>query len=183
MNHGLPESGLIRTFIAVEVPRELIPGRVFDRLEEIRGSRTVRTETLHVTIHFFGEIRPSFIERIKESLDRVKFSYFSLRFHGIGAFPSPAKARVVHLPVADPDRIKDVREAILRGIGLNLDGEFVPHLTLARMRNPVSVLPLVDSFSQLEITTPVREINLFSSRLTSSGPEYRVLKRVPLDKS
>jgi 2'-5' RNA ligase len=54
---------------------------------------------------------------------------------GLGAFPSPRRARVVWYRVLDPDgRLRPLSEAVRRELAMEDGGPFRAHLTLARAR-------------------------------------------------
>lgn len=171
----------IRTFIAIEIDRGLIPDSLFRRVNSQSSLRPVRTEALHLTLEFFGEIETDYVARIEYVMDNVSFKVFSIDFRGLGAFPDPNRARVLFLKAESNPHLNKIRSSILNPLGKNGDGEFVPHATLARAKHPLNLTEIIEEFSVISFTSMVKEVKLFASELTQRGPVYRVMKKIVSD--
>lgn len=97
-----------------------------------RSATPVRTERLHLTLHFIGDVDRERVPELALAL-RVPFDRFDLRFgsavlwpHGIAVLEPdgvPAALTELHAALA----------AALHGLSLPVDGRpFRPHVTLAR---------------------------------------------------
>ncbi|MFO7650881.1 MAG: RNA 2',3'-cyclic phosphodiesterase [bacterium] len=178
-------SELVRAFLAVEVSDEA-RGQVttlLDKLREHRGAavRWVKPDVMHLTLVFLGEVPEGFIRSADERLAEVlpPVSSFSCRLAGLGAFPSPQRARVVWVGVdTGRDALISVQRAASRAlerIGHQPERRsFSPHLTLGRLREPGDVSPLLGTQFVSECF-PVGRVVLFRSVLKPQGPEYSVL--------
>jgi len=146
----------MRMFAAVVPPQD-----VHDELEEFLGPRQeaaqgsgqaaplrwTRPEGWHLTLAFMADVPDRALDDLLERLERAgrRRSPFTLSLAGGGAFPNPARAKVLHAGVdAAPDDLEELRRlstgarAAAARSGAPADGAaFRPHLTLARMRRPV----------------------------------------------
>jgi 2'-5' RNA ligase len=184
----------MRTFIAVNIPVEIKQAlqEEIDRLRAlIRGEsvRWVRSEGIHLTLKFLGEISNSSLGEIHQTLEREaeKHPPGTLRVGGFGCFPNRHKPRVLWIGITeDKGTLALVQSSIhekLIPLGFEKEGRpFHPHLTLGRLRRNVSKSELsqlqdvvnefvVGQIGQFE----VREIRLIESILKPSGAEYSTL--------
>lgn len=178
-------SQLIRCFIAVDMKDDDILNKI-TRVQNLlpNGSlKLVERENMHFTIRFLGEIEPSLVELIRNSLKSVSFKQFNLHLKGVGAFPSFHKPRVIWIGVSEgtEDLIKlhSMVDAVLKNLRIRLEEEeFTPHLTIARVKYPNRELPRVlnelkdEDFGQ----TVVKAFQFKQSILTSKGPIYKDLE-------
>ena len=85
----------VRSFIAIPVPSAVI--QVLDdavkSLDSYIGEnvRWVRTEGIHLTLKFMGDIEAGMVDRVLEAMPAVasQFSPFQLAISGLGVFPNP----------------------------------------------------------------------------------------------
>lgn len=156
-------------------------------------------EQWHITLAFAADAPERSLDEAYERLERAaaKRSAFEVRVAGGGAFPDPARARVLYAGVAGSNEAADadVRErlvhlatgtrAALAKAGAPVDGQrFRPHLTLARLGLPEEVsnwVRLLDAYRGP--TWRVDEIALIASHLGEGPrrtPRYEVLEAFPL---
>lgn len=183
----------MRSFVAVEVP-----DRFASAIESIRTAlagvvgkiRWVRTDGVHVTLAFLGEVGldrvPGLVKQLGEAARGE--APFPLGFDGLGVFPHPRRATVLWLGVRDPTgglaRLQRAVEA-----GLTLEGfppdhrSFFPHVTLGRWREPLTAARvealLHAPTPAVEGTWTVRALRLMESRLTREGSVYSVVEDLP----
>jgi 2'-5' RNA ligase len=135
---------MIRAFIAIELPREVkeFLGNVASGFRSMdRGVRWVRTESIHLTLKFLGEIAPETIDRVRE-VGRTVFHHaapFQVEIRGIGVFPGLNRPRVIWAGVREPTgRLAGLAgelEAALEPLGFKRETRpFNPHLTLGRVK-------------------------------------------------
>ncbi len=188
----------IRSFIAIELPEEAKEGlaRLRKELErdEHRFVKWVDPGGIHLTLKFLGNIPSKRVTEITEAIEEAAqgISPFHLEISGLGAFPSLRQARVLWVGIGgEVDKLSRVQQNIdsaLAALGFSKEERsFVPHLTLARIRQGASP-PERRSFGELAGSTifedkyhiKVEAINLMRSQLTPAGAIYTCLSAVGL---
>ena len=115
-------------------------------------------------------------DAIAEALEGA--AAFELETRGLGAFPSPAKARVLWAGASDPDgRLTDLAgrvDAATQKLGYETEARaFHPHVTIARLKRPADIADLLEEASEQEFRkTWVDSVVLFESEMKSTGSEY-----------
>lgn len=190
------ESGArIRVFCAVELPEEA-RARAAEHIERLRRSvssqtkvRWERTEKLHITIKFLGEIEPGPKDALLLATARAASGVppFDSALEGAGAFPPRGLPRVLWLGVTDlsghlallQQRLEDecAKENFPRE-----SRTFHPHITIARLQrtSPADASTLLKIHKDLgfEATPfPVTEIVVMRSELGPGGSRYTTLSR------
>ncbi len=139
----------VRSFIAIPVSNAGI-----EALEQVvkgfdseigRHVRWVRSEGIHLTLKFMGDIPASTVERVLEALPPVvaRFSPFEISISGLGVFPNPRRPRVLWAGLdGGLEALSELQQAVDDAVGkLGLPKEqraFSPHLTLGRVRRDVA---------------------------------------------
>ena len=190
---------MMRAFIAVRIPED-VKGRLQEEIGRlrtlIRGEpvRWVRSEGIHLTLKFLGEISNNSLGEIRQALEREigRHPSFTLRVGGFGCFPNRRRPRVLWIGVTeDNGTLMQVQTAIeekLVPLGFEKEGRpFHPHLTLGRVRRNISMADLsqlqdaVEEFIVGQIGHfKVGELQLIRSILRPSGAEYSTLGEYPL---
>jgi len=173
----------MRLFVAVVPPVEVV--EALSEFVEPRRThpdediRWAADENWHITLAFLGEVPEYKTEELAERLESAakRQKPFDLQLAGAGAFPSVADARVLWTGVRDesealPHLAMTTRSAANKA-GVTVDGrKFTPHLTLARLRQPMDVVRWVRIFDTYSGPTWTAEsIELISSRL-GEGPSH-----------
>ena len=184
-------SEVLRIFVAVDVEEPALVSRIERVKESIAGTQVpmklVEPYNLHITLRFIGEVRRGVAEEISRSLRDLKFKPFTITLKGLGAFPNTLNPRVVWIGVGEGRErlagLRDEVERILRRLGIPPEREeFVPHLTLARVkgsRNIGSLARLLEEMSDYELGSMVVDrVRLKKSTLTRQGPIYETLLEV-----
>jgi len=193
-----PNTEQIRSFIAIELPEEAKEGlaRLRKELErdEHKFVKWVNTEGIHLTLKFLGNIPSKRVAEITEAIEGAAqgISPFHLEIGGLGAFPSLRQARVFWVSIGgEVDKLSRLQQNIdsaLAALGFSKEERsFVPHLTLARIRQEASPLER-RSFGELVGSTifedkyhiKVEAIRLMRSQLTPAGAIYTCLSTVGL---
>jgi 2'-5' RNA ligase len=134
-----------RLFVGLEVPPEVRAAveAAFDPWRAALPTATwVPPENLHVTVRFLGRVRPELVDDVAAATGAASATVgpFATRLNGVGAFPSPARARVLWAGLDD-------RPGRMAGLALALDAAFAPgfrpevrafhpHLTVGRCDPP-----------------------------------------------
>jgi 2'-5' RNA ligase len=181
---------LTRAFVAVEIS-EAARRQIADRLAVLRREpgvpvRWVRPELMHLTLAFLGEVPPDFIAAATARLTECASGHgpFTMRLKGLGAFPSPTRARVVWIGAEQGrDEVCTLQAGVvkaLRSAGYQPERRpFSPHLTIGRVRVPADVSGAVAGQFESE-PFAIDRVVLFRSVLDPAGPVYSVLAEFPL---
>jgi 2'-5' RNA ligase len=180
----------IRSFIAIELTdelkEELVRLQIKLKLSKQPGVKWVDPYGIHLTLKFLGDVAADRVGEITTAMERAAqgVSPFHLEVKEMGAFPNLKRAQVAWVGVSGEvdklGRLQQRLESHLAHLGFNPEPRpFTPHLTLARLRNGVS-LPERQKFGQLIAGTrfeascaiEVNAINLMRSQLTSLGAIY-----------
>ena len=178
----------MRRFLAVELPaptREALAA-LSERWKGLGGWRWVRSEALHLTLRFLGEVAPALDLRARDVWRRAAGTVgpFRLRLSGVGSFPAGRRPRVLWVAAHDRgDRLTAVAAALetaARELGFPpAERPFRPHVTVARAaRGARPVAP--DDDPWVPQSVEVGEVVLFRSQLEASGARYTALERFPL---
>ncbi len=183
--------GLIRTFIAVDIDNEAILSRIKPVLDELISTgadmKPVELHNMHITLRFIGEIPKPMVDSIARMLSELRFKKFKIHIKGVGAFPTPTRPRVVWLGVVEGhEQLKEIHDWIeerLQKLGFKREKEeFVPHITLARVRSSRNIKNLVEAIMRLKDVDIgefiVDKVRLKKSTLTPRGPIYDTLFEV-----
>jgi 2'-5' RNA ligase len=188
----------IRSFIAIELPEEAKKGlaRLRKELErdEHKFVKWVDPGGIHLTLKFLGNIPSKRVAEITEAMKEAAEGIlsFHLEISGLGAFPSLRQVRVFWVGIGgEVDKLSRLQQNIdskLAVLGFaKEERSFVPHLTLARIREGTSPLER-KTFGELVGSTifedkyhvEVEAINLMRSQLTPAGAIYTCLSVVKL---
>jgi 2'-5' RNA ligase len=182
---GAPEAD--RLFLGVAMPepvREALRAHLH-LVGELPG-RVVPPESWHLTLRFLGDTPPEQRERLAAELASAPLGpSLEIAFGGLGAFPHPARARVLWLGVEEgrePLRaLAHAAEQVARRAGFAAERRpFAPHLTLSRLRSPTELGPLIARLPPASQPMRVDEVVLFRSVLGAGPARYQALRRVPL---
>jgi RNA 2',3'-cyclic 3'-phosphodiesterase len=168
----------MRLFVALDLPWE-IKEELSDLSCSIPGARWVPTDNFHLTLRFIGEANRLQAEEIDCALAALRGRSFSFSLSGLGWFEKYGRVNTLYVGVErneDLARLQGKVETALLRVGLQPDKrKFTPHVTLARMDQPVT--PELTRFVQannLYRSAPIRadNVTLFSSFLGKDQPTY-----------
>ena len=184
----------MRTFIAVEPPDKLRKeiGQLSAALGEklLRDVRWVNPENMHLTLRFLGEIDPGRLVELEKVVGKAAHAvpHFGLEVDTIGYFGPERSPRVIWLGLKECRDLGNLAAGVEKGLIFanfgRADKPFKAHLTLARLKEPLSRPPDWEKI-RAELPSdwpawPVRELRIIESTLTPSGPEYKTLAHCPL---
>ncbi len=189
----------IRSFIAIELPQNVKNGLAQLRNELERAEhpfvKWVAPEGVHLTLKFLGNIPFKQVAEITKAIEAASkgISPFHLEISGLGGFPNLKQPRVLWVGIGgEIDKLVSLQQNIDLALALlgfaKEERPFVPHLTLARIRQGVSPKER-KSFGELvmstsfEISYPfdVKAVNLMRSQLTPAGAIYTRLFMTKLE--
>ncbi|QKG92608.1 RNA 2',3'-cyclic phosphodiesterase [Halorubrum salinarum] len=190
----------MRAFFAVDLPDALAPA-VADAqapFADAPGVNPVDPEQAHVTLKFLGEIGgrdgggdpplDDVIAAGERAVDRAGVAPFEVEVAGPGVFPNREYVSVAWAGVERGGgalaALHEALEAEATALGVDpADHDFTPHVTLARVESAAgadAVRDALDADGPAIGSFSVGEIRLVESRLTASGPEYRVVREFEL---
>lgn len=175
-----------RLFTALEIPRDAALSLSLLR-GGLPGARWIDVENYHITLRFIGDVEGHMADEIATGFDRIRRSEFTLNLSGVDAFgskkPHSVYARIS--PSQELNALQAEMERICQRLGLPADPhKFVPHVTLARLKNAriddvVHYLSSRGNFASLPFK--VGRFVLMSSRDSVGGGPYIVEDAWPLD--
>jgi 2'-5' RNA ligase len=176
--------------VAVRPPENVLAAvaRAVDAGRPVRdGLRWEPADHWHLTLQFLGPLAR--LAAVRDGLAEAasRCGPFAFRLGGPGAFPTARRARIVWVgaAVGHPEMVRLAAAAgtALGPVGYEADRRpFRPHLTLARLKVPGDVGPVLAAIGPGPVgpTFMVAELVLYESRLSPTGSHYSVLERFPL---
>ena len=179
---------LLRTFISVTLPKkivslsEMLQTTVISKKDNLKW---VNPGNIHLTLKFLGNTPFEAANEINEVLKEMVVSYsgMELNINGTGCFPKIERPRVLWLGVGG--EVSQLQEFVsdlnkkMEKLGFPLDeNEFIPHITLARIKYPPKDTPDVSNYintSYDPIKFNINRIRFMSSELFPNGPIYSIL--------
>lgn len=175
----------MRCFVAVRFPEEI--NRELGRhIRYLAGTdaavRWVKTENLHVTLKFLGEVQDGEIQDVHRVLSGISCSPMSLAVRGLGCFPPRGRPRVIWAGLeGDIDTLRNLAKDIEEQVApLGYPPEqraFQAHLTIGRIkgRRKLDALMLAIERRRDRVATSSIEVDafaLYQSERGSDGPRY-----------
>lgn len=166
-----------RLFTAIEIAPDAALSLSFLR-GGLPAARWIDPENYHLTLRFIGDVDARTADEIVAHLDRIERAPFKIALNGLASFGSK-KPHSVYAKVEPGPELEALQAEIDRGLRrLGLTGDarrFVPHVTLARLRNAKAddvahYLSMRGGFK-----TPAFDVSrfgLFSSRDSVGGGPY-----------
>lgn len=195
---------MTRTFIALELPASA--QRVLSALSErfaqaLPALRWVDTAGIHLTLAFLGELDDDHLALAMEAARFAAhdFPAFQYRLTAPGIFGSPQQPRVIWMGIEDQpvaqlhgsplQRLHHVLDRELQRRGFETENRpFSPHLTLARIKQPLT--PAEQQTLQRLLHRKqdsagsalyrVSHLNVMKSELSRAGARYSVLQAYAL---
>jgi RNA 2',3'-cyclic 3'-phosphodiesterase len=189
---------MLRSFLAIEIPTEVqtaIADSIVPLLKALPKPliRWVPSHNVHLTLKFLGDVSPANLEELVEALKKevAACESFAMDVGGLGAFPTPHRARVLWIGLDAPPALavllRSVEKVSTRLGYPSEDRPFSPHLTIGRVGQNVSGADLQRIRTALEETQigtigTVRAdaIQIFKSDLNPAGAVYTRLYQLPL---
>lgn len=182
----------IRSFVGLELNEE-VRRNIIDLMTELRRTKApvkwVEPENLHLTLKFLGDVPEDLLDAVKATLHSVAQGTpeFSFRVEGTGGFPNLRRPRVLWVGVVPETSLMRLQESVetaLKALGFpREDRPFHPHITLGRVKRPVTITELLRLLGEYRATAfgvvPATYLTLFRSDLSPQGPTYTPLGRFP----
>lgn len=180
----------IRAFVAVLMAEDLKKNiaKVQQSVKKLAPDvKWVAPENLHVTLKFLGDVLEDALPDVFAAVEQAarSISPFELSVSGLGAFPSPARARVVWVGV---ERGVEELRALASEVDTNLaeldfekeEKEFRAHITIGRVRDGAHLGKLAEGIREIDASglgvQRVSSIAVMRSDLRPDGPVYSPLR-------
>ena len=175
----------MRLFIALDVSDE-VRARVAEAVTRERATvdaKWARTEGLHITVVFFGEMKSEKLEEIVATTRRIARDHASLKLQikGAGAFGGK-EARVLWLGIGGAVKPLGLLATQLgEALGVVSDHpEYTPHLTLARSQSAKGDPMLSEVATRLGRKKFGAWVADHLTLYETAGGRYRALATIPL---
>lgn len=183
----------MRLFLAIPLPaalRDELGERAARLRDEVPRARWVRSEAMHLTLHFFGDRDGAQAEAIVGALEPAvaRQPRFRLETAEVGAFPRRSRPQVIWLGLEASEALQELHRNVtsaLRDLGEAIEERpFRGHVTLLRCkarfrRRDVDVV--ARGFEELEgREVPVEEVVVFESHLGAGGARHEAVARLRL---
>ncbi|XRO77528.1 RNA 2',3'-cyclic phosphodiesterase [Methanocaldococcus sp. 10A] len=171
----------MRLFLAIDIPENLKNKiKEFQEHFKMKGIKLVEKENLHITVKFLGEVDE---EKLKEILDLdLSIEPIKIKLKHIGTFPNSNYIKVIWIKVENENLIEIFKniDKKLSNLGFKKEKEYVPHLTIGRVKfidNKKKLKDRIEKYKDIDFGEfEAKHIKLYKSTLTPNGPIYEVLK-------
>jgi 2'-5' RNA ligase len=185
----------MRLFLAINLPDEW--KTLLQQPQEAigwlgHGVRWVDPQGIHLTLKFLGDVDDEQLPVINDLLSKITANYSTIKLviSGTGVFPMVKRPRVFWAKVKAPDVLAELQselESALTPLGFPVeDREFQPHLTLARIRDPIGKKRITGAFLKFKLSSDpflVDRVSLIRSHLSREGAQYEEISAYPLAQS
>jgi RNA 2',3'-cyclic 3'-phosphodiesterase len=152
--------------------------------------KAVATDNYHITVKFLGECDGNIASAIESTFLEIPVTAGEIPYEmaGLGSFPDLRKPTVLWAGLSvDGARLAGIRSSVEKYASRfrfkEEKRDFVPHLTIARVKSGRKVsgdlLKYIESNKETSYGHSIfNRLSLFSSRLTPEGPVYKELKSI-----
>jgi 2'-5' RNA ligase len=190
---------MTRTFIALEIneAQQRHLAEVIRRMSaRLPGVRWVNPAGIHLTLAFLGEMTDEQLGGVSHAVESAAHQSkpFSYRLSRLGSFGSPRQPRIIWMGIDEPTgALSHLHRSLTRELdrrGFEVDKRpFSPHLTLARVRDPLSADELQqlqtiltgkqEGFVAVDAYT-VEHLYVMKSELSREGARYTCMQSYEL---
>lgn len=188
----------LRSFLAFN-----LPVGIKNKIAQISGvlkrssidARWVKTDNIHLTIVFLGDIRQEDLIPLRKEIKGVctQHQAFGVSLRGIGLFPNRRRPRIIWLgldgELEEMSGFRDELQGRLEPFGIKAENRrFQPHITLGRFRKPDRIDPnqsgILSGYEELQGPAGLlNELTMFRSELKPGGAVYSVIDSWSLSSS
>jgi RNA 2',3'-cyclic 3'-phosphodiesterase len=184
-----------RTFIALELntdQQRFLSTIIRQGQQLLPALRWVDPDGIHLTLAFLGELDDQQLDRAIAAAHAAAAlsNPFTYALSSTGIFGPPRQPRVLYMGISEPSGLlnqvhQTVKLALEERHFTTEKRPFSPHLTLARIKSPLSQeqLQLLQQFiSRYQFSSPlyrVTHLYVMKSELTQNGARYTCLQACP----
>ena len=146
-------------------------------LQQELGGKATRTESIHLTLMFLGDVAASRLPEVAQIGERVRCEPFTLMLNRSGCWSHNRIAWVA--PANTPPALSALAselQAQVRSLGFTIDERpHAPHITLVRKAGHARRTEMLEEV----VAWPVDHFVLVRSQLDAQGSRYEVVGRWP----
>lgn len=176
-----------RAFIAIDFADDMLYDltgliQYLQQHRQFHSIKWTKTENLHITMRFLGNITPAQYETVATHLTAISaIEPFVVNFPALILFPNPDRPVAIALKPEPLALLLQVHQQIDQAVvkcGLELEQKiFLPHLTLGKIKPRRHIeLPQL-TLPKLQL--PVKHVTLFRSDINMQGSQYTPLVCIP----
>jgi len=181
----------MRLFTGIALPSDVI-GNLTRLLQQLRPTAHLRWSppyNLHITTRFIGEWPDERLDELKAAVAGLpRPGDFDIAIKGLRWVPNPHSPRYLWATVEAPpalSRLASATDEALIEVGIPKESrDFSPHLTLARMGEPVVITQLQQTIARLQSVDfgsfTADRFSLYHSEPGPAGSIYTQLAEYPL---
>jgi RNA 2',3'-cyclic 3'-phosphodiesterase len=170
---------MLRLFTGLELPQDIALDLKIMQ-SGVGGARWIDAASFHITLRFIGDIDDHLAREVAYALERLEMKPFSIALKGIDVFGgNKPHAIIAHVEEnSELRRLQLTQERLCQTLGLAPEPrKFIPHVTLARLRepDPKDLRNFIESHALYRSRVfEVQRFALFSSRPSRGGGPYAV---------
>ena len=178
-----------RYFVGIPIPADIkkkVKVQSWPGLSRYKDEKITPQLNWHLTLAFIGHLEEDKAQELKALIKNYLWGKsFKLSIKNFGGFPSLDQAKIIWLGIErgkdDITRLALELRSQLDNLGIKYDDkDFVPHLTLARIRSPKNVSRLKENGKmKQEIVFQADTINLYDSEKQKNP--YEIIESVSLE--
>ncbi len=182
-----------RCFIAINLPKNVkweIEALISElaALNQKSQINFTKTENLHITIQFLGELEERQIIEVKNILDQIakEFRSTEILIGAIAAFPNQKNPNIIYLEITESqDRMltklhKRIEDRLGQLLKNDEQKNWTAHLTICRIKNQEKFK--TDGIKTYDLSAPIHSFDLMESSLGGNGAEYETISSFNLKK-
>lgn len=183
---------VIRTFVAILIDESLkkVIAKVQSHVKKLAPDvKWVAPENFHITLKFLGNVVEDALPEVVKAVEEAMrgFSPFDLAISGVGAFPNPARARVVWVGSGEGrERLAQLASAVDRNLAkLGFEKEdkpFKAHITIGRVKISRFLRQLAEGIGKVDAENlgiqRISGVAVMRSELGREGPTYTPIKAI-----
>ncbi len=188
----MDEKSKKRLFIAIDLPQD-IKESIYERCLIIKDTnlRLISKDNIHITLRFIGDVDDGQIIIVKEALRQTVKKMVSFHFrisNNLSCFPKIEKAKVLFIGIEKREESflglsQILEEELCRASFKKETRQYIPHITLARTKNPCNIIDIVKEI-RFDLNEEIfcNKVTLFESILRRNGPQYNIIGEYDLKK-
>tara|TARA_Y100000589_G_scaffold169834_1_gene161435 strand:+ start:1373 stop:1951 length:579 start_codon:yes stop_codon:yes gene_type:complete len=128
-----------RVFVGVSLPEGVVESMLALQTG-LRGVRLIKSENIHLTLRFVGQIHQPQLRILDSLLSNLEFEEFLIQLEGVGVFPFKGYPKTIWVGLSINQALKKLQaliEAKCRSAGVKAESrKYYPHVTLGRVKFP-----------------------------------------------
>ncbi len=185
-----------RLFVGLPLSEQAVIDSMGSIVKELSGIKNdlkiVKEENYHITLKFLGAVKEETALKLAESFKKIETGTgpVPFRMKGLGSFPGSSGSSVIWAGIeCDMKPLLELQKLVeywSASFGFEREKRrFVPHFTLARVKNysiPDAGLKslIADNKETLFGGAVFKECHLYESFLSESGPGYEIISTIIL---